>query len=121
LSDPGAIDISVQPPDGTRFPWVVLTNRSAPPTASVDGGAASVLDLPPIVIPVPVAYPGRLAGVLTDSVGNALKQTVIRAYAFPALTAAADGGAPQSRGARQIGVTTTDAVGAFQLFVAPPD
>ena len=34
LSDSGAVDFSIRPQVGTNFPWVVLTNRSVPPTGA---------------------------------------------------------------------------------------
>jgi len=77
--------------------------------------------LPTVMIPLPSLYQqGAPSQVLTDSFGNALPLAVVSAYAFPALVSQADGGAPLSRAARLLGVTTTDANGAFQLFVAPP-
>jgi hypothetical protein len=122
LSDPGAVDISIRPHDGTNFPWVVLTNFTVPPANENDAGipSASTLTLPSVVIPLPSLY-GAAPQVLTDSNGNALPQAVVRAYAFPQLSLQPDGGAPLTRAARLIGVTTTDENGAFQLFVAPPD
>jgi hypothetical protein len=45
----------------------------------------------------------------------------VRAYAFPALVPAADGGTPESRAYRLVGMTVTDDNGGFQLFTAPPD
>jgi hypothetical protein len=122
LSDSGAVDISVRPQDGTRFPWAVLTNRIVPPSSGSDAGTAGTLTLPNVVIPLPTPYPTSGApGLLTDSTGVPLPHAVVRAYAFPTLTAPPDGGTPASRGARLIGLTITDDTGAFQLFTAPPD
>jgi hypothetical protein len=123
LSDPGAVDISIRPHDGTNYPWVVLTNFTVPPSGANDAGvsSASTVTLPTVMIPLPSLYQqGAPSQVLTDSFGNALPLAVVSAYAFPALVSQADGGAPLSRAARLLGVTTTDANGAFQLFVAPP-
>ncbi len=120
-SDPGQVDISVRPQDGTQFPWVVLTSRTVPPSTGADGGVTSTLTIPTVTIPAPVTFPPTSAGVLTDSLGNPVPNAVVRAYAFPPPAMAIDGGVAQSRGARLLGMTTSDANGNFQLFVAPPD
>ena len=81
----------------------------------------STLTIPTVTIPAPVTFPPTSVGVLTDSLGNPIPHTIVRAYAFPQPAVALDGGAAQSRGARLVGMTTSDANGNFQLFVAPPD
>ncbi len=130
-SDPGHVDISIRPRDGTNFPWVVLTDKTVLASDVSDGGPASVMTLPTIVVPLPTPYDQKtyqqtfssqaFPRILTDSVGNALPNTIVRAYVFPAPVLAADGGIAQTRAARLVGMTTTDEVGAFQLFVAPLD
>lgn len=122
-SDPGQVDISIRPQDGTQFPWVVLTSRTVSPSVNAtDGGAgAGALTLATITIPLPTTFPPQQVGVLTDALGNPLANTMIRAYAFPPAALAPDGGTVQSRGARLLGATTSDESGNFQLFLAPPD
>jgi len=120
-SDPGFVDISIRPRDGTNFPWIVLTNRVVPPNdGSSDAGTIPSLTLGTIPMPEPSRYTQAAAGVLTDSVGNPIVHAVVRAYAFPPLSAGLDGGAAQTRGARLLGMTVTDDSAKFQLFVVPP-
>ncbi len=119
-SDPGFVDVSIRPQDGTRYPWVVLTHRAVTAFGGADGGTSVPLTLPQITIPLPTAFPPT-TGVLTDFRGNPLPFAVARAYAFPPPVTTPDGGTTTSRGARLIGQTVTDAAGNFQLFVAPPD
>jgi hypothetical protein len=120
-SDPGFVDVSIRPHDGTSFPWVVLTNRVVAPSDGADGGGPLTLNLADIVIPEPARYTQAAKGVLTDSVGNPITNAIVRAYAFPPLATGVDGGAPATRGARLIGLTVTDETAAFQLFVVPPE
>lgn len=120
-SDPGFVDISIRPHDGTNFPWVVLTNRVVPPNdGTSDAGGQVTLVVGDVAIPEPSRYTQATSGVLTDSVGNPIVHAVVRAYAFPPLGAGPDGGTPQTRGARLLGMTVTDDSARFQLFVVPP-
>ncbi len=120
-SDPGFVDISIRPRDTTNFPWVVLTNRVVPPNdGTSDAGAQVTLGISDVVIPEPSRFTQAASGVLTDSVGNPIVHAVVRAYAFPQLATGVDGGAPQTRGARLLGMTVTDDSAQFQLFVVPP-
>jgi hypothetical protein len=119
-SDPGFVDISIRPRDTTNFPWVVLTNRVVPPNDGSDAGVQVTLNVADIVIPEPSRFTQAASGVLTDSVGNPIVHAVVRAYAFPPLAVGVDGGTPQTRGARLLGMTVTDDSAQFQLFVVPP-
>jgi hypothetical protein len=119
-SDPGFVDISIRPRDTTNFPWVVLTNRVVPPNDGSDAGVQVTLNVADVVIPEPSRFTQAASGVLTDSVGNPIVHAVVRAYAFPPFAAGVDGGAPQTRGARLLGMTVTDDSAQFQLFVVPP-
>jgi hypothetical protein len=119
-SDPGFVDISIRPRDTTNFPWVVLTNRVVPPNDGTDAGTLVTLNVSDVVIPEPSRYTQTAAGVLTDSVGNPIVHAIVRAYAFPPSATGVDGGAPQTRGARLLGMTVTDESAKFQLFVVPP-
>jgi len=119
-SDPGFVDISIRPHDGTNFPWVVLTNRVVPPNDGSDAGVQVTLNVADVVIPEPSRYTQAASGVLTDSLGNPIVHAVVRAYAFPPVAAGPDGGTPQTRGARLLGMTVTDESAKFQLFVVPP-
>jgi hypothetical protein len=122
LSDSGAVDISVQPQAGTNFPWIVLTNRTVPPTVLGDAGGPTSLALSDIVVPLPAPYPpSGQTGFLVDSTGVPIPRALIRAYQFPQLSSPPDGGTPPSRGARLIGMTLSDDTGAFQLFTTPPN
>jgi hypothetical protein len=122
LSDPGLVDISIRPQDGTRLPWVVLTSRTVLPSIPGDGGPPGGLTLAKeVVVPLPTPFTqAASSGVVTDAVGNALPNAVVRAYAFPP-PAQVDGGTPPTRGARLIGATVSDSSGVFRLFLAPPD
>jgi hypothetical protein len=119
-SDPGFVDISIRPHDGTSFPWVVLTNRVVPPNDGADAGVQVTFAVGDVVVPEPSRYTQAASAVLTDSVGNPIVHAVVRAYAFPSLGAGPDGGTPQTRGARLLGMTVTDDSARFQLFVVPP-
>jgi hypothetical protein len=120
-SDPGLVDISIRPHDGTAFPWMVLTQRTVVPNVPGDGGSSGGLTLAgDVVVPLPAPFVRSVAvGAITDVSGNLLPHTTIRAYAFPP-GGQPDAGASATRGARLIGSTVTDAQGFFQLFVAPP-
>ena len=96
-SDPGFVDISIRPRDGTSFPWVVLTNRVVPPSDGSDAGVQVTLNVADVVIPEPSRYTQAGAGVLTDSAGNPIVHAVVRAYAFPPVATGVDGGTPQAR------------------------
>ncbi len=121
LSDPGDVDVSIRPHDGTQLPWVVLVSRKVLPTLSGDAGVGDGLALGDVVVNLPTPFTQSGApGVLVDTAGKQLPFTLVRAYAFPA-PVAVDGGAPQPRGARLIGSTVTDANGVFQLYVLPPE
>jgi hypothetical protein len=113
LVDPGLVDISVRPKDGTRFPWVVSTNWKV----------LADTTLPKAIVIPPPGDPSttRSGGQLADAVGNPLTRTIVRAYGFPPAGPTVDGGAPSSRGARLVGMTTSDDTGRFELYVAPPD
>jgi hypothetical protein len=120
-SDPGLVDISIRPRDGTRLPWVFV-NATVPIDVASDAGAATDgLTIPDVVVPLPTPFvQSATTGVLTDSLGNPLPGALIRAYAFPASNPTPDGGAPLPHAARQVGATVTDATGLFQLFVTEP-
>ena len=117
---PGPLDVSIRPLPGTNLPWIVRTNVQS---NLDDGGVPEDVTLPAMVMPLPTPYPPTGSpGVLTDSSGSAIPNALVRAYAFPPpLPPLVDGGTPLSRGARLIGMTTTDESGNFQLFVVPPD
>ncbi len=114
LVDPGTLDISVRPQDGSRYPWVVTTNWKV----LSDTTLPKVVSIPPPGDPATT----RSGGQLADSAGNPLTRTVVRAYGFPpAGPPLTDGGPPSSRGARLLGITTSDDEGQFELYIAPPD
>lgn len=85
--DPGAVDVSARPPDGSSLPWAVRykTKAGAPIDLSLD-------------------VPGILTGTILDPDGNALPETRITAW-LPV-----DG-----KIAVAIGETTTDARGSYWL------
>jgi len=120
LSDPGLVDISIRPHDGTQLPWAVVTNAVVPIEIPSDGGTPAGLTIPDVEIQLPTPFASTPLGVLTDPTGGALPDTLVRAYAFPPSPPAGDGGVAATRAARLIGTTVTDSSGLFQLFVAPP-
>jgi hypothetical protein len=121
LSDAGTVDISIRPHEGTNMPWVVIMNRTVPISDGADGGGPLVLTLGDVVVPLPSRYTQAPTGELADFLGNPIIHAVVRAYAFPQVSTSADGGTSGTRAARLIGLTTTDASGYFQLFLAPPE
>jgi hypothetical protein len=71
-TDPGAFDVSVRPPDGTGFPWLVRSN------VQVKSGLE---DLGQMKMPLPVVYSG-LVSVLPSDAGSAVPGALVRAYIF---------------------------------------
>ena len=105
LVDPGVMDISVRPAEGSRFPWVVTTALTV--------AAADVTLAQTIVIPVPTAQ----KSTVVDPLGNPIPGALIRAYAFPNPPVSGTP-APPSRAARLVGRTVTDAKGHYELYLA---
>jgi hypothetical protein len=103
--DPGTYDITVRPVDGTRFPWVVATALSFPQPP----GAC------PLSFSVPA--PSLLSLTLQDSTGTAVKQAVVRAYAFVPCTPVVTEQCNDV--ALQIGEAYTDTNGSFEMYLAP--
>ena len=104
LVDPGVLDVSVRPADGSRFPWVVTT--------SVTVAAADLTLAQTVLIPVPTAQRSRVV----DPLGNAIPRALIRAYAFPNPVNGTP--TPPSRSARLVGQTYADATGRYELYLA---
>lgn len=103
LVDPGVLDVSVRPAEGSRFPWVVTTALTV---AAADLSLAQT-----IVIPVPTAQ----KSTVFDPFGNPVPRALVRAYAFPNPPIK---GTPPSRAARLVGRTFTDSLGRYELYLA---
>lgn len=93
--DPGGYVLRIQPPDGTRFPWV---------TQSLVVGPTTPLTVAPITVPAPV----HAAQQLLDPFGNPVVSAVIRVFQFPA-----------SGPAIEVGSAITDATGTYDMYLAP--
>ena len=104
LVDPGVLDVSVRPADGSRFPWVVTT--------SVTVAAADLTLAQTVLIPVPTAQKSRVV----DPLGNAIPRALIRAYAFPNPVNGTP--SPPSRAARLVGQTYADGTGHYELYLS---
>ena len=74
-----------------------------------------------MLVKLPTPFTQSMApGILIDTATKPLPYTLVRAYSFPSAIVV-DGGATLPRGARLIGSTVTDASGAFQLYLLPPE
>lgn len=101
--DPGTYRVRVEPPPGSRLPWVDVASPLVVPSADV-----GVLPLAPIVLPAPLAVGLRLVDPSANPVPNAW----VRVFRLPG----ASQGAPI-----ELGEATTDADGRYELYVAPPE
>lgn len=100
--DPGVVDITAQPSDISRFPWLVVGRAKVP---------SEPLGTLTISFPIP------WAGTLRDPNGNPVQQARLRVYAL--LGREADGPAdhPVLPGVLPIAETRTDKHGAFTLLL----
>jgi hypothetical protein len=106
--DPGTLDFSVRPADGTAFPWLVRTNVEVP---------SGPHDLGEMQIAWPIIYTGEVflpGEVQAGGAGGAL----IRAYIYldkEGYTGSRDG----ATSVVQIAETRSDENGSFRLFLPP--
>ncbi len=109
-ADPGTLDFSVRPAEGTAFPWLVR------PNVNVQSGAH---ELGTMQIGWPVIYDGMITLPTQVGAGGAL----VRAYIYLKNGDGGDTGYTGSRdGANavlQVAETRADEHGAFQLFLPP--
>jgi hypothetical protein len=108
--DPGLYDITVQPVEGSRFPWIVDTTLTFPPPNNAK----------PLNLSVPA--PALLSLTILDSPPTPVQQALVRAYAFVPCTPAVATGMttePCNDVAVQIGEAVTDANGSFEMYLAP--
>ncbi|MDP9000672.1 MAG: hypothetical protein M3O46_11230, partial [Myxococcota bacterium] len=99
--DPGEYALRVEPPDGTRLPWVwqpLHVSRSQQVS---------------LTIPVPVHHQVELADgvslLVNGSGGNLIANAIVRVFTIP----------PQNGSAIEIGRTITDATGRLDLYLDP--
>ncbi len=106
--DPGEVDITVRPAEGSRFPWQVSLKH---PVVQTD------IDLPDLIVAPPLAVPWRL----TDDSNNPIPRAIVSAYMLP--RDAAQAPAREADGAllasRLVGRALTDGAGRFQLYLPP--
>jgi hypothetical protein len=108
--DPGLYDITVQPVEGSRFPWIMATAVTFPPPKNAN----------PLNLSVPA--PALLSLTIQDSTPSPVQQAVVRAYAFVPCTPSVTTGMaaqPCNDVAVQIGEAVTDANGSFEMYLAP--
>lgn len=108
--DPGLYDLTVQPVDGSRFPWIVATTLTFPPPNIAK----------PLNLSVPA--PALLSLTIQDSAPTPVQQALVRAYAFVPCTPSVTTGMatePCNDVAVQIGEAVTDANGSFEMYLAP--
>ncbi len=96
--DRGAYDLTIQPEDGTGFPWIVVTRAV--------GGAA--LDVGELTVPVPVPLAFSIRDPSQSS--NPIVRAVVRIFAKPA-----DGGMYV-----EVGRGMTDPDGKCEVLLAQP-
>jgi len=106
-TDPGAFDVSVLPPDGTGFPWLVRSN------VQVKSGLE---DLGQMKMPLPVVYSG-LVSVLPDDPGSAVPGALIRAYIFMDAQQSYTSNPDAATSVLPIAETRADSQGDFQLLL----
>jgi hypothetical protein len=104
LADPGIFDVSVRPERDTRFAWLVRPNVSV---------AQPRKDLGHMQLPLPVRYHGAVTTPAAGRVPGAL----IRAYIYMDETPAYTGDPTLARSVLQIGETTSDDQGDFDLYL----
>jgi hypothetical protein len=105
-ADPGVFDVSIRPPEGTGFAWLVR------PNVEVQSG---VHDLGSMQLPLPVAY-GGLVTVPGAEVPAPVPGTLIRAFIY----LNEEGYTGDRAGASsvvQIAEARADALGKFQLLL----
>jgi hypothetical protein len=95
--DPGTVDVAVQMPADSGFPWLVLPSLVVPPAAQT-----AAVDLKTLEMPSPVL----VQGVVRDADGNPVSLSLVEAY-----VPGAEVGAPLI----QVGSSATDGSGAFIL------
>jgi hypothetical protein len=105
--DPGTYRIRVEPPAGSRLPWVDAKNPLVV-QGSEEIGAPPVGTL---TVPAPLSLGLRL----TDSggLGRGVPNALVRAYRVF--------GSGPTAGATELGETLTDANGNYELDVTPPE
>jgi hypothetical protein len=99
--DPGVYDITLQPADGSKVPWVVSTTH-------VIKAPGAWLD--PFVVPAP----SRVSLTLYDPFGNPIVNAQVRAYQTSSLPPMGMAVAPFY----EVGRSTTDSSGHFDLYLA---
>jgi hypothetical protein len=105
--DPGTYRIHVEPPQGSRLPWV-----DSKYTLTVQGSAA--VGAPPaatLVVPAPLSLGLRL--IYSSAPQSAIPNALVRAYRM-------FGSGPTAT-ALELGEALTDNDGTFELYVAPPE
>lgn len=95
--DPGTVDVAVQMPADSGFPWLVLPSLVIPPAAQT-----ATVDLKDLEMPSPVL----VQGVVRDADGNPVSVSLVEAY-----VPGAEPGSPLI----QVGSSATDGAGTFIL------
>ncbi len=106
-TDPGVFDVSVRPPDGTDFAWLVRSNVQV---------TSGIEDLGPMKMPLPVVYSGEVSVPQTPnpvSVPGAL----IRAYIFMDAQQSYTSDPDAASSVLPIAETRADSNGNFRLLL----
>jgi hypothetical protein len=104
LADPGSFNVSVRPPEGSGFAWMVSPNVLVGPKGE---------DLGSLLLPLPLAYRGRVTAPGAGVVGGAL----IRAYIYMDAENLYTTDPGQVATVLQIGETRSNGTGAFELLL----
>jgi hypothetical protein len=104
VADPGTFDVSIRPPEGAGFAWMVRPNVLVPATGQ---------DLGSITLPLPLSYRGRITSPDTGSVSGAL----VRAYLFMDASGSYTTDAEQAAAVVQLAETRADEAGDFHLLI----
>jgi hypothetical protein len=102
--DPGAFDFSIQPPEGSRYPWLVLSKLTVQPDSA---------EAPASVGTLTMAHPVVVSGIVKDPFGVIVPGATIRAW----LPVKNDGGV--SGTVIQIGDAVTDGSGRYTIYLPP--
>lgn len=100
--DPGIVDMSAQPKDSSKFPWLVRA-RVDVPTDSLG--------------PMFLSFPVPLAGTLRDPNGNPIQQALLRVFALVDSSSPSTPRGSSTGGVLQVAEGRTDKLGYFTLLL----
>jgi hypothetical protein len=100
--DPGIVDMSAQPRESSKFPWLVRARVEVP---------ADPLG------PMFVSFPVPVAGTLRDPSGNPVQQALLKVFALVDSSSPSTPRGSPTVGVLQVGEGRTDKLGHFTLLL----